>query len=257
MDEEEFIETVRREAPFESTDRIREITTATLRTLGERITDGEASDLAQHLPDSVAAALVDVSGEADPFSLDEFIARVSDRAGVDESDAVAGSRAVAAAVSVAAPDELDVAREQLPPAFDLIFEPGGPTTEDEFLETIRERAGLESRDAAWDATTATLRTLGERLSEGEATDLALYLPATLGEELGYAEEESATDDSFEEFTQRVAQREGVEKADATIHARAVGSTLADAVSERELDAARKQLPDPFGVIFDPPADETG
>lgn len=257
MDEEEFIETVYQEAPLESADEAREVTTATLQTLGERITDGEASDIAVHLPEPLADVLVDVPGEADPFSLDEFTARVSDRAGVDESDVIAYSQAVATGISLAAADELKVAREQLPSEFDVIFEPGGPITQDELLETVSERAGFDSEEVARSVTSATLRTLGERLSAGEASDLALYLPEPLDEELVSADNESATDYSFDEFTQRIAQREGVEKADAEVHARAVGSALADAASEREVGAARKQLPDPFGVVFDPPTGENG
>lgn len=258
MQEEEFIDTVRQEGPFESREEARDVTSATLRTLGERITDGAAADVTPGLPENVGEMLTeDVPTEAEPFSLDEFTARVSDRAGVDESDVIPGSQAVATAVSRAAEDELDLAREQLPSEFDVIFEPDGPSTADEFLETVGERANLDSRDAARDAASATLRTLGERFSAGEATDLALYLPETLGEELVYADEETTTDYSFDKFVRRVSQREGVEKADAETHARAVGSTLADAASMREIGAARKQLPDPFGKIFDPPDVEDG
>lgn len=256
MDEEELIETVRREAPLESADTAREVTTATLRTLGERITDGEASDLAVRLPEPLADALLDVPGEAEPFSLEEFTDRVSDRAGIEESNVIAGSRAVATAVSTVAADELETAREQLPAEFDLIFEPGGPVTEGAFLEAVRDRADLGSTGAARDAASATLRTLGERLSEGEAADLALYLPEPLEEELLYADDASATAYSFDEFTRRVSQREGVGRATAERHARAVGSVLAETASEREIEAARKQLPDPFGVVFDPPGDES-
>lgn len=257
MDEEELIETVRREAPRESAAEVREVMTALLRTLGERITVGEASDVAGHLPDPLADELLDAPDAADPFSLDEFTARVSDRAGIDEDDAIVYSQAVARGISQVAADELEVAREQLPPEFDVIFEPGGPITEDEFLDTVGERAGFDSGEAARRAISAVLRTLGERLSEGEAADLALYLPEPLDEELVHADDRSATDYSYDEFTRRISRRESVETAEAEVHARAVGSALADAASDREVGAARKQLPDRFGVVFDPPSTASG
>lgn len=131
MDEEEFLETVRQEVSLDSKEGVMTITDATVRTLGERITDGEASDLAQNLPEQLEETLTDVNpGEADPFSLEEFIERVSDRAEVDESDVVVHSRAVATALAVAVKTELEIVREQLPSEFDVIFEPGGPITDD-------------------------------------------------------------------------------------------------------------------------------
>lgn len=255
MHEAEFIETVRRDAPIESEEVAAEVTLATLRTLGERITDGEAADVAEQLPRGLAEPLADAPGEADPFSLDEFTARVSDRAGVDDADVVPAARGVAAALSEAAPAELDAAREQLPTEFDVIFEPGGPIATDAFLETVSARAGVDSTDAARAATTATLRTLGERLSAGEAADLALYLPDPFAETLVESADASPTDDALDEFVRRIAEREDVERAAAKTHARAVCGTLAETAGERELDAAKKQLPDQFGVLFDPPEAE--
>lgn len=252
MNEDDFLETVRRDAPLESDDSARAVTEATLQTLGERIADGEATELADQLPDAFAVALTDVDpGEAEPFSLETFIGRVSDRADIDEAEVIAQSRAVAGAVATTAESELETAREQLPSEFDVIFEPGGPITEDAFLETVRERAGLESRDAARDATTATLRTLGERLSGGETGDLPLYLPNSLARAL-LESDESIRGYSFEEFIERIARREDVDESTATTHAKAVCSTLAETASERELSAAKKQLPDPFGRVFDRP-----
>lgn len=254
MHEEDFLETVRQGASLDSTEQARTVTEATLRTLGERITDGEADDLARNLPPEFATALTDASpGEADPFSLEEFVERVSGRAEIDDSLVVEYSRGVAAALAEGADTELETAREQLPPEFDVIFVPGGPTTVNEFLEAVRDRGDLDSTDAASDATTAMLRTLGERLSGGKAADLALYLPEQFGEELVETGDEEIADYSLDEFVRRVSQREGVEKERARRHARAVGSTLGDAASVHEIDAAKKQLPDPFGTIFDPPS----
>lgn len=252
MDDEEFIDTVRQEASLESKDTARDVTNGMLQTLGERITDGEASNIARHLPEDFAETLINASqGEAEPFTLEEFTERMSERSAVDDSRIIAHARAVATALSVALED-IETVREQLPSEFDVIFEPSGPITETNFLETVQDRADLDSSEAARDAVTATLRILGERLSEGEAIDVALYLPDAFEDALLASDDKSATNYSFDEFVQRVSQREGVKKENAAVHAQAVCSTLAETASEREISAAKKQLPDPFGMLFEPP-----
>lgn len=70
-------------------------------------------------------------------------------------------------------------------------------------------------------------------------------------------DESAMEYSREEFVQRVAQRESVKIETATTHTQAVCSALAETASERELGAAKKQLPDPFGVFFEPLDEKKG
>ena len=256
MHEHEFLDTVRQEAPLDSEDAARTVTEATLQTLGERISDTVAADLATVLPDELTTPLIEASpDEAEPFSLDEFIDRVSDRAESPTSDAATRqARAVVAALSVVADDELQDVREQLPTEFAVIFEPDGPFEKDEFLDTVQQRAGVESVETAEQATTATLRTLGERLTTGEAADLALYVPDEFEDSLVQSGDNDATGYSLDEFTEHVAQRENIDPDTARRHMRAVGSTLAELVSDHELDAAKKQLPDPFGVVFEPPAE---
>jgi uncharacterized protein (DUF2267 family) len=247
MDEERFIETVRREAPLASGAAAREVTEATLHTLGERITDGEAEDLARHLPNELVAALAEEPpGEAEPFPLEEFVARVSERAAIEESDVVPVAGAVATALEEAVPEaEFEAAREQLPPAFDAVVEPGGPATAEEFLDTIRERADLDSRDVARDVARATLRTLGERLTGGEAEDLAAPLPMEIDRYL--LEAESGQRFDWQEFLDRVWEREGMrdpdDRADAAYHARAIMDIVAGAVPPGELEQVRDQLPE--------------
>ena len=57
---------------------------------------------------------------------------------------------------------------------------------------------------------------------------------------------------FEEFVERVADRQDVDTSTAETYARAVGSTLADAASDREREATAEQLPDPFVRLFESP-----
>lgn len=254
MHEDEFLETVRQEAAIQSKDAARSISEATLQTVGERITDGQAQDIAPALPDAFADSLVESHpNEADVFSIDEFTERVSERAGIPESDVPKQSRAVVTALSTT-DTELQTVREQLPTEFNVIFEPAGPIETDDFLDTVQQRADVGSTDAARDATHATLQALGERLATGEAKDIALYLPEEFEAPLVESGESDAVGYSLDEFVQQVAQREDIEPDEARRYAHAVNSTVAETVSDRELDAAKKQLPDPFGAIFEPPTD---
>jgi uncharacterized protein (DUF2267 family) len=72
---------------------------ATLETLGERISAGEAEDLARHLPDSLAPFLVRPGGDAEPFDAAEFFRRVAEREATDEQSAERHARAVVAALA--------------------------------------------------------------------------------------------------------------------------------------------------------------
>jgi uncharacterized protein (DUF2267 family) len=75
-------------------DRARALIRATLLTLGERLTRGEAHDLASQLPEPVKEWLVSPTPEAERFGVDEFINRVATRAGATREEAEAGVRAV-------------------------------------------------------------------------------------------------------------------------------------------------------------------
>jgi uncharacterized protein (DUF2267 family) len=72
---------------------------ATLETLGERISEGEAEDLARHLPDSLAPFLTRPGGEAEPFDANEFFRRIAEREATDEQTAERHARAVIAALA--------------------------------------------------------------------------------------------------------------------------------------------------------------
>ncbi|HWM59183.1 MAG TPA: DUF2267 domain-containing protein, partial [Pseudonocardia sp.] len=60
---------------------------------------------------------------------------------------------------------------------------------DEFVNEVADRAGV-SRDEAESLVRATLRTLAERLSGGEAEDLRAQLPKQLQPELIPPQEEA-------------------------------------------------------------------
>lgn len=77
-----------------SLDKADALTSATLRTLAERISGGEGKDLAEQLPTELKPFLLTADEPAQPFDADEFVRRVADRGGTDPDQATAGVRAV-------------------------------------------------------------------------------------------------------------------------------------------------------------------
>jgi uncharacterized protein (DUF2267 family) len=89
----EFIQSVATR-PTASPDQAEAITRATLETLAERISGGQARDLAPRLPEELRGYLGKPAETAEPFGLAEFFERVRTRAGVDLQAATGGTRAV-------------------------------------------------------------------------------------------------------------------------------------------------------------------
>jgi uncharacterized protein (DUF2267 family) len=112
---------------------------------------------------------------------------------------------------------------------------------DEFIRSVAEGAGI-SREDAERLTAATLRTLAERITGGEAEDLAAQLPEELKPYLTGVEEEAERFD-VDTFIARVADRAGTDPDQALAHVGAVFATLREAVTAGELDDIAAQLPD--------------
>lgn len=98
-------------------------TRAVLQTLAERLHEGEATDLAGPLPMEIDWYLQSAD-HGQRFGWDEFVDRVGERAGVEESDAAFYAQAIVALVGDLAPgSELDDVRSGLPDEeFDALFE---------------------------------------------------------------------------------------------------------------------------------------
>ena len=112
-------------------------TRAVLETIGERIDEGGATDVASPLPMEIDRYLLQVEHGRD-YDFDEFVARVRERlnyddldletgygrpAEVDEADAVYRIKAVTALVSETVPGgEMANVDQQFPPEFDELFE---------------------------------------------------------------------------------------------------------------------------------------
>jgi uncharacterized protein (DUF2267 family) len=96
-------------------DQAESVARATLRTLADRITAGEAQDLAAQLPNPLKEDLRKDRDEAEAFDVDEFLRRVCERAHVDESTARTGAVATMVTVREAVtPGEFDDITSQLP-----------------------------------------------------------------------------------------------------------------------------------------------
>jgi uncharacterized protein (DUF2267 family) len=63
------------------------LTHATLRVLAERLSAGEARDLASQLPKELQSDLIPPTQEAQPLQAEDFVRRVAEQAHVDEGEA--------------------------------------------------------------------------------------------------------------------------------------------------------------------------
>jgi uncharacterized protein (DUF2267 family) len=115
--------------------------------------------------------------------------------------------------------------------------------QDEFMTKVGQRADV-SLSAAEALTAATLQTLAERISGGEAQDLAAQLPEELKPHLTGADEPAQPFDA-EEFVRRVVERSGIDSDRARAAIRAVFTTVREAVAPGEFDDVTAQLPKNF------------
>jgi uncharacterized protein (DUF2267 family) len=222
---------------------------ATLQSLAERITGGEARDIAAFLPRELRPLLTAAREEAEPFDLDEFLRRVAEREGVDPATAAEHARAVFTALGAAvAPGELRDMAAQLPRDFDSLLAAAGSgrrraMDDDDFVRRVAELAGWSDREEARRATEAVLETLAERISEGEVDDLMVELPGTLRPALerGLRQSRAAKPMTADEFVARVAEREGVDLDEAEQHASVVFTALREAISPKEFSDMAAQL----------------
>jgi uncharacterized protein (DUF2267 family) len=260
VDYQGFISTVQEGAHIPP-DEAERAACATLQTLAERISPGEAEDIAERLPGELQSCLE--PGPAESFHVDEFLRRIGERVGVDRTGAERDAKAVFAALSAAVgPDEIADIRSELPKDFDPLIDealvraphppiPAEPALSyDEFLERVAERANLD-RGRAQRATDAVLEVLATRVTGGQVEDLEWRLPVELHAALerGRAEIGRPRPLSVEAFVADVAKREDVDKGQAAEHARAVFATLREAVGEQEWHDTAEQLPGEYRMLL--------
>ncbi|MDF5751737.1 DUF2267 domain-containing protein [Spongiactinospora sp. TRM90649] len=109
---------------------------------------------------------------------------------------------------------------------------------DEFIGQVQARARLAGPGQAERASRATLETLGERISEGLADKLAAQLPHEIGENLRRTDMGTGEHFGRHEFVHRVAERAGVDDAQAAYLARVVFEVTGEATEGRIMDKVR-------------------
>jgi uncharacterized protein (DUF2267 family) len=126
---------------------------------------------------------------------------------------------------------------------------------DAFIEAVARQAEVPY-DQAEVLTHATLETLAERVTGGEARDLASELPKALRQDLRKARD---TAESFDrgEFVRRVGVRAGTDAATAGSGASAVLTTLREGVSTGEFKDLVSQLPKDVRELIAPSAAGSG
>ncbi|QLQ36012.1 DUF2267 domain-containing protein [Micromonospora robiginosa] len=122
--------------------------------------------------------------------------------------------------------------------------------ESQFYARVAARAGVPETTARA-LTEATLTTLAERISGGEATDLSAHVAHELRPLLVRARAEDAQPFGYDEFLRRIAERAGATPADAERGARAVLQALHRVVGPAEFDRAVAQLPREIGELAQP------
>lgn len=125
MNYDTFVDQVARRTRTGSEQAV-ELTNATLETLAERLTGGEVLDLAAQLPTPLQLVLRPSPSleAAQRFGAAEFVARVAQRAGIDEAAARAAVRAVFCTLREALTGgEFDDLVTQLPRDYRQMVEP--------------------------------------------------------------------------------------------------------------------------------------
>ncbi|WP_435102347.1 DUF2267 domain-containing protein [Halarchaeum sp. P4] len=246
-----FVDIVERRGGLNTPSEAEETAEAVLRTLSENLSHGEAADLAQPLPDRFGRVLLETDqGEDAPMSLPVFFRTVAKRLDVEESEAESRTQAVVAALAdIVGADEVEDAAAQFPPEYEVVFAPGEALGALSFVEAVESRGEID-RETARRASRAVLGVFGERLSAGEAEDVAEYLPAEAAAWLTPPEATPARDYDFDDLVGRVADRESVSRERALTHLETVTDVLAETVGEDEFERMRAQLPETYDPLFE-------
>ncbi|WP_435346703.1 DUF2267 domain-containing protein [Haloarchaeobius sp. HRN-SO-5] len=114
---------------------------------------------------------------------------------------------------------------------------------DEFTGTVQHRLELPGTGETVRAIRATLYTLGERIPEGAAEDLAASLPMEIDWYMTGAVRDHGQRFDWQEFVARVSEIEGVERPEAAYHAQVIVDLVASLVPRSDVNDLRNQLPE--------------
>jgi uncharacterized protein (DUF2267 family) len=130
MQHDEFIGQVQLRGKLDSRGQAERVTRSVLETLGERIPDGLADNLAAQLPHEIGEHLrrteqPDKHGTGEHFDLNAFVSRVEEKSGLDRPQAVYATRVVYEVTDEAAQGAvMTKVRDALPPEFREIISSG-------------------------------------------------------------------------------------------------------------------------------------
>jgi len=114
---------------------------------------------------------------------------------------------------------------------------------DEFTGQLQHRLELANTGEAVRAARATLMTLGQRIPEGNAADLAASLPMEIKWYMTGAVHEHGQRFDWQEFVSRVSETENADLSDAAYHARVVIDLVHSVVPASDFQQLRDQLPE--------------
>jgi uncharacterized protein (DUF2267 family) len=114
---------------------------------------------------------------------------------------------------------------------------------DEFTGKVQHRLELSDTGETVRAIRATLSTLGQRLPEGHAEDLAASLPMEIKWYMTGAVHEHGQRFDWQEFVSRVSEIEATDPTDAAYHARVIVDLVHTLVPESDFQQLRDSLPE--------------
>ena len=118
----EFLKNVQTQGNLASKDQAMQATQATLSVLGQRLFGGERKDMFAQLPPEFQSFMQE-AGASETFGLDDFFQRISQKEGVDLSEAEEHARAVISVLCQSiTKGEIEDIRSQLPKSFWPMFE---------------------------------------------------------------------------------------------------------------------------------------
>jgi uncharacterized protein (DUF2267 family) len=117
---------------------------------------------------------------------------------------------------------------------------------DEFIGQVQARGKLDSRGQAERVTRSVLETIGERIPDGLADNLAAQLPHEIGEHLRRTvqPDKHGTGEHLDlkEFVSRVEQKSGLDRPQAVYASRVVWEVTSEATQGAVMTKVRDALP---------------
>jgi uncharacterized protein (DUF2267 family) len=114
---------------------------------------------------------------------------------------------------------------------------------DEFTGQVQHRLELPATGETVRAIRATLMTLGQRIPEGGAEDLAASLPMEIKWYMTGAVHKHGERFDWKEFVLRVSEIEGVDRPEAAYHAQVIMDLVSTLVPPSDFQQLRDQLPE--------------